>query len=51
MLWRLFGPNVWLKERRKLVLVARESPPSTVRLRNLYEASQPEAAAMAKPAL
>lgn len=29
-----------LKERRKLVLVARETPLSTVHLRNLYEASQ-----------
>ena len=29
-----------LKERRKLVLVARESPLSTLHLRNLYEVSQ-----------
>jgi polyprenyl P-hydroxybenzoate/phenylacrylic acid decarboxylase-like protein len=29
-----------LKERRKLVLVARESPLSTIHLRNLYELSQ-----------
>lgn len=32
--------DVTLKERRKLVLAARESPLSTIHLRNLYEASQ-----------
>ncbi len=32
--------DVCLKERRKLVLAARESPLSTVHLRNLYEASR-----------
>ncbi len=32
--------DVCLKERRKLVLVARETPLSTVHLRNLYEASR-----------
>ena len=32
--------DVCLKERRKLVLVARESPLSTLHLRNLHEASQ-----------
>jgi polyprenyl P-hydroxybenzoate/phenylacrylic acid decarboxylase-like protein len=31
---------VCLKERRKLVLAARESPLSTIHLRNLYELSQ-----------
>ena len=36
----LRAADVCLKERRKLVLVARESPFSTVHLRNLYEASQ-----------
>ena len=36
----LRAADVCLKEHRKLVLVARESPFSTVHLRNLYEASQ-----------
>lgn len=36
----LRAADVMMKERRKLVLVARESPLSTVHLRNLYEASQ-----------
>lgn len=36
----LRAADVCMKERRKLVLVARESPLSTVHLRNLYEASQ-----------
>lgn len=36
----LRAADVCLKERRKLVLVAREAPFSTVHLRNLYEASQ-----------
>lgn len=36
----LRAADVTLKERRKLVLAARESPFSTVHLRNLYEASQ-----------
>ena len=36
----LRAADVCLKEWRKLVLVARESPLSTVHLRNLYEASQ-----------
>ena len=36
----LRAADVCLKERRKLVLVARESPLSTVHLRNLYEASR-----------
>lgn len=36
----LRAADVTLKERRKLVLVAREAPLSTVHLRNLYEASR-----------
>lgn len=36
----LRAADVMLKERRKLVLVARESPLSTVHLRNLYEMSR-----------
>lgn len=36
----LRAADVCLKERRKLVLAARESPLSTVHLRNLYEASR-----------
>lgn len=36
----LRAADVCLKERRRLVLVAREAPLSTVHLRNLYEASQ-----------
>lgn len=36
----LRAADVTLKERRKLVLVARESPFSTVHLRNLYEISR-----------
>lgn len=36
----LRAADVCLKERRRLVLVARESPFSTLHLRNLYEASQ-----------
>lgn len=36
----LRAADVCLKERRKLVLVARESPLSTVHLRNLYEVSR-----------
>lgn len=36
----LRAADVMLKERRKLVLVARESPFSTIHLRNLYELSR-----------
>ena len=36
----LRAADVCMKERRKLVLVARETPLSTVHLRNLYEASR-----------
>lgn len=36
----LRAADVTLKERRKLVLVAREAPLSTLHLRNLYEASR-----------
>lgn len=36
----LRSADVCLKERRRLVLVAREAPLSTVHLRNLYEASR-----------
>lgn len=36
----LRAADVCIKERRKLILVARESPLSTIHLRNLYEASR-----------
>ncbi|MCD8321322.1 MAG: UbiX family flavin prenyltransferase [Oscillospiraceae bacterium] len=36
----LRAADVCMKERRRLVLVARESPLSTIHLRNLYELSQ-----------
>lgn len=36
----LRAADVTIKERRKLILVARESPLSTIHLRNLYELSQ-----------
>ena len=36
----LRAADVTLKERRKLVLIARESPMSAIHLRNLYEASR-----------
>ena len=36
----LRAADVMMKERRKLILVSREAPLSTVHLRNLYEASQ-----------
>ena len=36
----LRAADVTLKERRRLILVAREAPLSTLHLRNLYELSQ-----------
>ena len=36
----LHAADVTLKERRKLILVARECPFNTIHLRNLYELSQ-----------